>query len=422
MAVARGSARSTTIRTVPHPPERLQPTSPRARSRTPAPSASRPPTPCLGLRPAHGRARRPPAVITIRTPNPNPPSSLSRCCWLRSSRSRGVAAPLPSRSARPRAACGCPAVPGRSAPRLPVHAGGLDRPARGRGAALSRGARVRARRRPLCRRPVLPRRAALLARRAVSWAVGLLWLRPRAVRRRRWARGRWPGRCVRARLHARPGRALQPLRAPARRMGASRPRARGVRLRSRAPAPTSRPAGGIAVGGGYVYVSDSAANRIVRFRLDGSHPLLWGRPGSAPGRVLLAARARRRGRCGVCRRRGQPPHPGALTVRAPAVRGGHLRQRTGRVRQPVRRRRPRRRGCMRSTTTTTASSCCRARCATSKSGAGRGSFSSATSAPPPSPRRGTCTSPTPATNGSSPSAPPGRACSRSAPPAPRPGS
>jgi tripartite motif-containing protein 71 len=47
--------------------------------------------------------------------------------------------------------------------------------------------------------------------------------------------------------------------------------------------PDKPPGGGIAVGGGFVYVSDSAANRIVRFRLDGSHPVLWGRPGSAPG-------------------------------------------------------------------------------------------------------------------------------------------
>jgi DNA-binding beta-propeller fold protein YncE len=47
--------------------------------------------------------------------------------------------------------------------------------------------------------------------------------------------------------------------------------------------PDKPPGGGIAVGGGYVYVSDSASNRIVRFDLDGSHPLLWGRPGSAPG-------------------------------------------------------------------------------------------------------------------------------------------
>jgi tripartite motif-containing protein 71 len=48
--------------------------------------------------------------------------------------------------------------------------------------------------------------------------------------------------------------------------------------------PDKPPGGGIAVGGGYVYVADSANNRIVRYDLDGSHPLLWGRPGSAPGR------------------------------------------------------------------------------------------------------------------------------------------
>jgi tripartite motif-containing protein 71 len=48
--------------------------------------------------------------------------------------------------------------------------------------------------------------------------------------------------------------------------------------------PDKPPGGGLAVGGGYVYVSDSAANRIVRFRLDGSNPVLWGQPGSAPGR------------------------------------------------------------------------------------------------------------------------------------------
>ena len=47
--------------------------------------------------------------------------------------------------------------------------------------------------------------------------------------------------------------------------------------------PDKPPGGGIAVGGGYVYVSDSVANRIVRFDLDGSHPLLWGRPGSGAG-------------------------------------------------------------------------------------------------------------------------------------------
>jgi tripartite motif-containing protein 71 len=48
--------------------------------------------------------------------------------------------------------------------------------------------------------------------------------------------------------------------------------------------PDKPPGGGLAVGGGFVYVSDTAANRIVRFRLDGSDPVLWGRPGSAPGR------------------------------------------------------------------------------------------------------------------------------------------
>ncbi len=48
--------------------------------------------------------------------------------------------------------------------------------------------------------------------------------------------------------------------------------------------PDKPPGGGLAVGGGFVYVSDSAANRIVRFRLDGSDPVLWGWPGSAPGR------------------------------------------------------------------------------------------------------------------------------------------
>ncbi len=47
--------------------------------------------------------------------------------------------------------------------------------------------------------------------------------------------------------------------------------------------PDKPPGGGLAVGGGYVYVSDSAANRIQRFRLDGSDAVLWGRPGSAPG-------------------------------------------------------------------------------------------------------------------------------------------
>ncbi len=49
--------------------------------------------------------------------------------------------------------------------------------------------------------------------------------------------------------------------------------------------PDKPPGGGVAVGGRYVYVSDSANNRIVRFNLDGSHPLLWARPGSGPGEV-----------------------------------------------------------------------------------------------------------------------------------------
>ncbi len=47
--------------------------------------------------------------------------------------------------------------------------------------------------------------------------------------------------------------------------------------------PDKPPGGGLAVGGGYVYVSDSANNRIQRFRLDGSEAVLWGRPGVAPG-------------------------------------------------------------------------------------------------------------------------------------------
>jgi DNA-binding beta-propeller fold protein YncE len=47
--------------------------------------------------------------------------------------------------------------------------------------------------------------------------------------------------------------------------------------------PDKPPGGGLAVGGGFVYVSDSASDRIVRFGLDGSDPVLWGRPGSAPG-------------------------------------------------------------------------------------------------------------------------------------------
>ncbi len=48
--------------------------------------------------------------------------------------------------------------------------------------------------------------------------------------------------------------------------------------------PDKPPGGGIAVGGRYVYVSDSANNRIERFGLDGSGAVVWGLPGSAPGR------------------------------------------------------------------------------------------------------------------------------------------
>ena len=47
--------------------------------------------------------------------------------------------------------------------------------------------------------------------------------------------------------------------------------------------PDKPPGGGIAVGGGYVYVADSLNNRIQRFRLDGSGAGIWGGPGSAPG-------------------------------------------------------------------------------------------------------------------------------------------
>ncbi len=48
--------------------------------------------------------------------------------------------------------------------------------------------------------------------------------------------------------------------------------------------PDKPPGGGIAVGAGHVYVADSGNDRIVRYDLDGSHPVLWGGgPGSAPG-------------------------------------------------------------------------------------------------------------------------------------------
>ena len=49
--------------------------------------------------------------------------------------------------------------------------------------------------------------------------------------------------------------------------------------------PDKPPGGGIALAGRYLYVADSANNRIVRYDLDGSHPLLLASPGSAPGQV-----------------------------------------------------------------------------------------------------------------------------------------
>jgi tripartite motif-containing protein 71 len=49
--------------------------------------------------------------------------------------------------------------------------------------------------------------------------------------------------------------------------------------------PDKPPGGDLAIGGGYVYVADSANNRIVRFDLDGTHPQLIAGPGSAPGQV-----------------------------------------------------------------------------------------------------------------------------------------
>ncbi len=48
--------------------------------------------------------------------------------------------------------------------------------------------------------------------------------------------------------------------------------------------PDKPPGGGIAVGAGHVYVADSGNDRVVRYDLDGSHPVPWGGgPGSAPG-------------------------------------------------------------------------------------------------------------------------------------------
>jgi DNA-binding beta-propeller fold protein YncE len=47
--------------------------------------------------------------------------------------------------------------------------------------------------------------------------------------------------------------------------------------------PTKPPGGGIAVAGAYVYVADSANNRIQRFNLNGREPMAWGTKGSGPG-------------------------------------------------------------------------------------------------------------------------------------------
>jgi tripartite motif-containing protein 71 len=48
--------------------------------------------------------------------------------------------------------------------------------------------------------------------------------------------------------------------------------------------PDKPPGGALTVAGRYVYVAETLNNRIVRFRLDGSDPVVWGPPGSAPGR------------------------------------------------------------------------------------------------------------------------------------------
>ncbi len=51
------------------------------------------------------------------------------------------------------------------------------------------------------------------------------------------------------------------------------------------PTPDRPPGGAIAVSGGYVYVADSSNNRIERFNLDGSHPLVLIRGGRRPGQL-----------------------------------------------------------------------------------------------------------------------------------------
>ncbi len=49
--------------------------------------------------------------------------------------------------------------------------------------------------------------------------------------------------------------------------------------------PSQPPGGGIAVAGGYVYVSDTGNDRIERFNLDGAEAMQWGSPGSGPGQL-----------------------------------------------------------------------------------------------------------------------------------------
>jgi DNA-binding beta-propeller fold protein YncE len=51
------------------------------------------------------------------------------------------------------------------------------------------------------------------------------------------------------------------------------------------PTPDRPPGGAISVSGGYVYVADSSNNRIERFDLNGSHPLVLVAGGKGPGRV-----------------------------------------------------------------------------------------------------------------------------------------
>jgi tripartite motif-containing protein 71 len=49
---------------------------------------------------------------------------------------------------------------------------------------------------------------------------------------------------------------------------------------------TQPPGGGIAVAGSYVYVADSANNRIERFNLSGGEAMSWGSRGSGPGQFI----------------------------------------------------------------------------------------------------------------------------------------